>query len=287
MRRGPTIAKPFTFGASRRQTVSFREPASPPLAERLAKADAAVPSRWRKEPAPRTKRRQTLTQPASPALATKNLRQKPLPPKKKEEVCTDFKARELDQRILGEAGGVWVFPSASRPCTARRRPAPRRARSPSPCRATSTNCQSRRSRPGSAPAAWRSLPRPFCVEPLPRWRRIYGWAPGPRHSFTRLAPTRSVDTPSTLLSRAWPYTPSARPATRLLTTQAVDGPRATTAAHETPAQNYVKALLGAPGAPAEVRGRQVEQAPHGSTDATHARTSKAPASDAALRTEET
>ena len=27
MRRGPTIAKPFTFGASRRQTVAFREPA--------------------------------------------------------------------------------------------------------------------------------------------------------------------------------------------------------------------------------------------------------------------
>ena len=90
----------------------------------MAKADAAVPQRWRKEPAPRTKRRQTLTQPASPALATKNLRQKPPPPKKKEEVVTDFKARELDQRILGEAGGcVGVPVVASRPCTA---PAPPR-----------------------------------------------------------------------------------------------------------------------------------------------------------------
>lgn len=119
VRRGPTVAQPFTFGASRRQTVSFREPVSPPLAERLAKADAAVPSRWRKEPAPRTKRRQTLTTPASPALMTKNLRQKPLPMKRVEEQCTDFKARDLDPRILGAAGGcVGVPVVASRPATA-------------------------------------------------------------------------------------------------------------------------------------------------------------------------
>ena len=89
-------------------------------------------------------------------------------------------------------------------------------------------------------------------------------------TFTRVAPT-----------------PSARTTKRLLITQALDGPRATAAAHETPAQNYVEALLGAPGAAAEVRGRQVEQAAHGSTDAADARTSQAPASDAALRTEET
>jgi len=118
VRRGPTVAQPFTFGASRRQTVSFREPVSPLLAERLAKADAAVPSRWRKEPAPRTKRRQTLTTPASPALLTKNLRQKPLPMKRVEEQCADFKARDLDPRILGAAGGcVGVPVVASRPAT--------------------------------------------------------------------------------------------------------------------------------------------------------------------------
>ena len=87
--------------------------------------------------------------------------------------------------------------------------------------------------------------------------------------FTRVAPRRR------------------RRDTTRLATQALDGPRATTAAHEAPAQNYVKALLGAPGAPAEVRGRQVEQAPHSSKNAADARTSQAPASDAALRTEET
>ena len=76
-----------------------------------------------------------------------------------------------------------------------------------------------------------------------------------------------------------------RTAKQLLTTQALDGARAE--ASTPAAQDDVKALLGAPGAPAEVRGRQVEQAAHGSTDAADARAREAPASDAALRTEET
>ena len=78
---------------------------------------------------------------------------------------------------------------------------------------------------------------------------------------------------------------SARPAKRLLTTQALDGARAEASTPTT--KDHVKALLGAPGSPKEVRGRQVEQAPHGRTDAADARARKAPASDAALRTEET
>ena len=78
---------------------------------------------------------------------------------------------------------------------------------------------------------------------------------------------------------------STRPAKRLLTTQALDGARAETSAAA--AQDDVKALLGAPGAPAEVRGRQVEQAAHAPKNTTDARAREARPGDAALRTEET
>ena len=189
-----------------RQTVAS---ASQPPAPRGTTGEGGRrrPSRWRKDPAPRTKRRQTLTQPASPALATKNLRQKPLPPKKKEEVCTDFKARELDQRILGEAGGcVGVPVVASMHCTA---PAPPRLHA---TRAKSTLCR-RRVRTVKAGVQGAGVPRrhgavcfrrPFLCPFIARRRRgidasptlIHAWrrrhrrdSDTHRHSFPR-GPTR-------------------------------------------------------------------------------------------------
>ena len=189
------------------------------LSRSAAKADAAVPSRWRKAGAPHQKT------PDARATGVARLNdQEPAPEavttKKKEEVARTLKPRSWTS-ILGKPAAASACPVvASRPCTA---PAP-------------PDCTRRRAKPIamsrdeyelSRPAfKARECPggmarfvfrRPFCVPSTHRWRRRGAETPSTRpaddrHSFTRLAPTpsaRPTDTPSTLLSRVAPETPSA------------------------------------------------------------------------------